>query len=547
MKKNKLTILLVICLILTANLLGSISFKVSAAEKKNFIGTRLVEYSVDKSDIDNFIDGGKAAFDLILRANTPQWVEYQISSKGRDMRLCLQFDFESYEDYSTKLSELLTYSPSMVCSTDNQLLLLESHSAIELLNYFQGILFSRGCINEKRFDEMFEIEKNEISINSADYQSQERISIRPENDSIIKFDSLDIRTTSNEDGSFARKITVNINNTNKEVEDMLLSRFNEIGTIETNDSSEEKLIVSVDFVANNQSELIKKTMTCLGTATSILEKQAFLDEQTVNVERIEFFDLESLMNEEGQFNYSHTYPSYTSNIIGNDDNVYVSGSTVSVRNTPEIICQYQRPIKFSSIEIYTDLSNFFGKLKRTITFTVPTDIAADYHSVIKNEFQNRLIKGSVFNIYDEGGKRYYEITFSSFFSNELSEFNNAIVNSKRNIKYSNSWIPFGNSYIKERIEFDEIFADTIPPDEFTVLYKLPTISSVSLDNIKSNGAEKVDSTIEYSVKSSDNINLEYRCLNILKLIIELLPIIAITILVMVYGKKKKRKNNGGKE
>lgn len=547
MKNSKLIVIIIICLILAVNLLSSASFQVSAAEEKTFTGTRLVEYSVDKSDIDNFIDGGKAAFDLILRANTPEWVEYQISSKGRDMWLCLQFDFESYEDYSIKLSELLTYSPSVVYSTDNQLLLLESHSAIELLNYFQGVLFSRGCIDEKRLDEMFEIEKNEILVNSAAYQSQERISIRPENDSIIKFDSLDILTTNSEDGSFARKITVNINNSNAEAEDMLLSRFDEIGTIETNDNSEEELEISVDFVANNQTELIEKTMTCLGTATSILEKQEFLDESTVSVERIEFFDLESLMNEEGQFNYSHTYSAHTSNIIENDDNVYVSGSTVSARNTSEIICQYQRAFKFSSIEIYTDLSNFFGKLKRTITFTVPTDIAPDYHSAIKNEFQNRLIKGSVFNIYDEGGKRYYEITFSSFFANELSEFNNAIVNANRNIKYSNSWIPFGNSSIKEQIEFDDIFAGTIPPDEFTVSYKLPTISSVSLDKIESDGAKKVDSTIRYSVKSSDNINLEFRSLNILKLLIELLPIIAITILILVYGKKKKTKNSGGKE
>lgn len=71
--------------------------------------------------------------------------------------------------------------------------MLESHSGTELLNYLQSDLTARDCIDEKKLKEIFTI-----------------ISIRPENDSIIRLDLLNISTTENDNGSFARKITVRL-------------------------------------------------------------------------------------------------------------------------------------------------------------------------------------------------------------------------------------------------------------------------------------------------------------------------------------------------
>lgn len=544
MRKGKCITKIIISLIVMINFLGLTGIRVLAEEEKGFAGTRTVCFRADKSDVDNFVDGGKEAFDLMIRANTPQWLECKMSSDSGNQELCLRFEFESYEDYITKITELLTHSPAVVYSDSEQLYLIESHSAMELLNYFQGLLAARGCIDEKTLDSIFELEKNEITINEVDYQSQERISIRPKKTFAIRFDSLDIQTTSNMDGSFERKIAVRIKGSDSEVNDTLKARFGEVGTAEVTGNSDDKLNLTVRFVANNQSELIKKTMECLGTATSISERQEFVDESTVQVERFEFIDLEGLLAENGVFSYSHTFPSYVRNVVANSDEIYVSKSVVSAWDVSEIICQYQRDFKFSSVEIHTDLSSLFGKLKRTITLTAPTEIAVNYHEEIKKEFQKRLIDGSVFNIYDEGGKRYYEISISSFSEKELLEFSRAILNTKWNFSYSSSWVPFGESRVREQIVFTDIFPGAMPPDELLVSYKLPKTSFAAHSKIESGEVESANSTVHCSVKSLDSVRVEYKSLNVIKLLVEALPFVVIAIWILNFLNKRKKR---GKE
>lgn len=538
MKKNRIAAIIVLCLTFSLHLSFWTPVLAVAETETGFAGTRFVEFSADKSDIDNFIDGGKSSFDLILRANTPEWIVYQMSSEGRDTHLTLQFDFTSYDDYIAKISELLTYSPAVVYSTENGLLLIESHSALGFMNYLQEILLSRDCLSEKELDEIFVVKTNRIMINETEYESDDRLYIRPDDDSVIPFDSLNISTTNNEDGSFTRRIIVGLNTHDIEIEDTISSRFEFVGETDSTRINADKSEISVEFTSSDQAELIEKTMTCLGAATSIVEKQKFLDSKNVSVERVEFFDLNSLLNKEGEFYYSHTYPSYIENLSANSDDVNISDGTVTAKNTSEVICLYERPFKFSSVCVYTDLSNLFGKLKRTITFTVPAEIASDYHDRIKSEFQQRLVKGSVFNIYDNNGRRYYEIIFSSFFTDDLAEFTNAILNAEGNIAYKNSWIPFGRSSMQEEIRCDKIIGGTIPPDRITLSYNLPVLSTVSTE---SDDMHKTDSTVEYYVMSSDSIRLEYKCLNIMKTLIELLPLVVVLIVILIVRKKLKNK------
>lgn len=540
MNRLKKIVVAVLCIVLSIQLF-SMKFSEGFAEENDFCGTRNIEFYVDKSDLNNYIDGGRAVFDLILREKAPKWLNYSISSEDRDLILKLRFKFFSYDEYCEKVSELITYSPAVFYSIRGEFLLIESYSAEELLNCFQAILSSKQCLREKGLEDLFHVRSNEITVKSVTYQLSDRAAVYTEEEEPVKFDSINVDTTANADGTFVRRITVCIDS---ELKERVLSRFESIGQCTEEQTSDNKIEISVIYDGNNQNELLTKTMYCLRVPTSISEKQQFLSEKMVSVERNEFFDFKKLLNEKGEFYYSHEFPTYVNNITENNHEIHISGIQISSKNEEDIVCKYEREVQFSEIEILTNLNNLSGKMERIISFVLPLEIGANYHDLIKQKIQTRLVRGSVFNIYDEGGRRIYEISFSSFLVNELAEFSKSVLHTQRSMKYSNSWIPFGKSELVERVDDAEILSKEVPPEKIEFRYHLPSISKVLSKQSRNVRIEK--SSMICEAKYTDNINLEFRCLNVLKLLIELL-IIFIVIVVIIRIKKKKMKIYGGKK
>lgn len=516
--------------------LCGVGFRVYA-EKPCFTGTRTVVLSADKSDMENFIEGGRAAFDLTLRATSPEWLEYQIATEGLDLVLTLSFSFESEEDYAEKCRQLLTYKPTLIYSEDNGITLIESNSARDFLNYLQAVLNSETGRYEKKLNEIFFIVDNEITVNSQRYTGDERLSVYANNVSLIKFDYVEITSEQSDNCLFERKITVRTADISKSDKEELLLRFEKVGEVQT-DENENSFKLSVAFEAINQGELTEKTMECLMSATAITEKQEFFNEETVVVERKEYFDLQNLLKESGGFGYSYAYPSYVSELTSTGEGDYIYGNTHYSSNNFEVACKYKRPFQFSKVEISTNMNNILGKTEKKVDFIVPTETAKNYHEIIKAELQRKLIDGSVFNIYDEYGERHYEIVFSSFSDEELSDFGKAVIGASYAFEYNKSLLPFGESTVKEKAEVDTDFICGIPPAEICMCYELPMISIVDKDANKS----KTDLSGGFFVAKSERVAVTFRSLDIFVTAIEALalcvPVIAIVIIV---GKNKKRK------
>lgn len=459
-------------------LIYNISFSVFAAsdnEMDNFCGSRRVTYIVDKSDLNNFVDGGRSSFDIVLRSNVPLWLNYEIYASDRNVYLEINFDFGSFDDYTSKLKELLTYAPILFYSTDNSLLLLESYSAMELLNFLQTILTSLDCLTEQQLSEIFTITENEITINESNYSSEEsRLSIRSDIENMIKLDVLKISTKGGKNGSYNRNMTVQVDTTsNEDALNTIIKRFKQIGKTIDTELSDNVIEVCVEFNAVNQDELISKTMSCLNVASSISEQQSYIDDTTIGVTRTEFIDLTELMRENAQFHYYYEYPSYYNNVVSVDDVVSVTDTTITAQNESYISCYYERGFKFDSIKVCTDLSNILGKITRTITLVAPIEISEYYHNIIKEQLQSRLIRGTTLNIYDAGGSRYYELNYSSWFTKDIGKFTSSIMNCNYNLILNNSWIPYGKSNLKDNFSVNSIINNMVPADKTIVSYILP--------------------------------------------------------------------------
>ena len=69
-----------LCVLFIAFSVCSAATVFAEASAVAFKGTRVLELESDPSDMDNYINGGRAAFDLMLRKNAPEWLKFSVNS-----------------------------------------------------------------------------------------------------------------------------------------------------------------------------------------------------------------------------------------------------------------------------------------------------------------------------------------------------------------------------------------------------------------------------------------------------------------------------------
>lgn len=536
--KKSLLVMLSLCMAL------SLSVTVFAASDKSenadgFSGIRHIVFIADSSDLTNFVNGGRPTLDIALRSNIPDWLDYEIKSEDRDVKLTFNFKFASLADYRQKTKELLTYSPAIVYSADGgEITYLEGFSALHLLNSVQAVLSGADCTTDRTLSDIFKTTENEITVNSKRYSSAtEMLSVLPEDSGAAMFSFLDIRTTANNDGTYRRTITVRADNeTNtEETVKKLLKRFESIGDV-SDDSSEYQVNIMVDFTAINQSDMLNKTMYCLSTATFISEQQSVAGEK-ISVTRTEYIDSQSILTENGSFYYAYDYPDHYKNITSAAEKVSVTETEITANSGPYITCNYESGFKFSFIDVNTDISGFFGKIRRKITFSAPTDVSSAYHEEIKEALGDRLIRGTTLNIYDEGGYRKYELSFASFFEKDIEKFTSKILGDSCDFSLKDSWLPYGKSKIEESFSIEYFFDEEIPADEVSVGYTFASKSEVtqSGESFSING-----SFATKAVAVPAEVSIEYRQLNIFKIILEAVLLVVLVVAVVIFVIKLKK-------
>lgn len=526
-----------LCIVLVLILLTSLVLPADAVSKEEFNGTRSMQVTADWSDLENYINGGRTAFDQILRGNMPEWFMYKIHTQGRDVTCTFSFSFTSFEDYQKKLTQLIMRTPAILYSREDSLLLLESCKSFELLNFLEAALNHHACLSEKTLQEIFRLTQSSIEINGKSYDASDSVCIRPENQEEFLIDELSVKTETRRNYGFSRTITAQVKSGGDA--DALEAQFSQAGNAKIQ-KAEKTYQVSVSFDAASQAELVSKTMAALNSPTFISEQQKASDNNTVTVERTEFFDLDHLLREGGSFTYTYVYPSYCDNLISENGSAQISASTVTSRGESFVVYTYQRKLQFRSMDICTDLSSPSGKITRSITCTLPLDIAEEYHSAVTDRFKLNLVNGSVMDIYDEDDKRIYKISFSSFLHKEIEEFTAAILNdSSYKFKSSVSLLPYAEQEILDSFQTDDIISRIVPTDEITATYILPNLSRVS--EIAGAEVSPDGSVITFRIRTKDKIHFQYQQLNMISLTVLMCAAVLLILILIFAGMRKKTK------
>ncbi len=507
-------------------------------QETGFSGSRTFVCRIDSSDLNNYVNGGRGFFDFILRQNKPEWLGYQIHTVERDVTIQFQFDFQTYADYVDKVTGLLGYTPSIIYRAGNKPTYMENFNTIDLLNFVEIHLKAGDSFSEFSKDDLFHVTEGAFVLNGATHPASKRVNICL-SDNVIVFNSIDISTTGEKNGSFTRKITVEISS--ESGEDIISTVKEQFKQIEKPIIEEGTAQVSVQFDANDRDELITKTMLALNSAETIKETEEFIDDTTVGVWYREFFDLEQILNKDGAFRYSYEFPSYYNNATktNEDSKAYVSDGKVTYSNREGLIdFRYERGFRFDSIIIDTDLTNLFGKIKRSIRFVSTVSNAAPYHEKVKAELEKDMIRGMTLNISDDASSRCYEITFESWFVDDISNFTKTVVKGACTFQLDRNGLPFQKSQISDTLKINSVISKMAPPNTVQAKYQFP-------QNVKFRETENKDIITDGTVCSmvggnSLSIEINYSSIRLVSCLILFVPILVIVIVILIIVRKAKR-------
>ena len=498
-----------------------------------FSGKRSVVFLADKSNLDNFIDGGRSALDLILRNNSPEWLDTKTTADGRDVLISLEFSFGSFEDYRSKIGELLTRESSMILSYLDGIVLLEDYSPFELLEMTENTLEAIEFLNEKTLEELITLQSNDIEINSKLYSfGNEAIIIRPGNDELITFDLLEIDTLGNEDSSFTRKITVKPTKNEK----MVKKRFSSVEDAKTDVSNG---LVTVEFNAADRTELCAKTIICLNSAAYITEDKKITKEDTMSVSCEEFIDTGVILTEGSSFSYSFTCPEHYKNI--NSDMISDSDSKMIVAtDTDSIRYSYEYGLIFTDVSISTDMTDLFGKITRTVTLSAPLDIASHLHEKTMKELKSRLPKGVTLSVYDKNDVKFYEFKYSAWFDSDVEDFTNKIFDAEGTFKINPGIMPLQKGTVVETSSYESFLPNTNEIQIIKYSYKLPKSAKIFISSAYEEEVTVNGTSITFNMAPFREFDFEYYRMNYVKMILCILVFIILLVTVIIITVKIKK-------
>ena len=523
----------------TVIIITSLSFSFgTSAEETKFSGSKKIVYSIDSSDMNNYFNGGRAAFDILLRAYAPEWLTYSIKSEGLDLAISFEYSFESYNDFCSKTSDLISSAACIEYKKEKSgVFYIEGHTAVEWLSF---ICSSSTTLtyDDYDFETLFKVKKNETVINGETFSGDKQIVVLPNEGEAIILKSLAISTELNDKGEYTRTIVATAKDYEKQGD--LASRFSQVGEVESNEYS-----TTVVFDAYNQAELIRKTILCLYVPCTLKTNKTQLEGLNIGVVQTEEFGLDVLMSEYSNFSFEFKYPRYYRNVASNVEEIVIEEGVVKSNSKEPVQYYYEREFSFSALDIKTDMSGLFGKVRKSITFIAPITQVKPYHDQIKKKFENYVKKGVALNIYDIDSNRYYEFSYSSWFSDDLFKFAKSILGDSYSLDISDSWLPYGKSTITEGLKSSKVAISSVPLERITLTYVFMSGSKYQCNYSGRNVTiDEENNSLECVRGDNREIIVEYHRLHLLKNILQVVIVVILIVLIIFavkYVKKIKTK------
>ena len=529
MKIIKKIIITIICMLL---LLTSCTI-VKSAEETSFSGSRNLIVQIDESDINSYVSGGREGFEYALRKTKPTWLEYDFKTEDKTITFTIKFTFESYEQYIEKLTVLLGYEPAILAE-DNMGNFVEGFHAIELINFIKNHLESEDMLVEGNVQDYFKVINSTLQIGDKQYETTESIDTREKQD-IILFTNVSIDTHIENASSYSRTIQVTVDREDEDKLDTVKSRMEKIGEIEDSYSDNRATVI---FTASNLEELSEKTMQALNVSAIITEKKEYKTDDTLKITYEEKIDTEKLLTENGYISYKIECPDTYENIkkVDEESKVFVNNQIISLSNKEENMCfTYERPVSIENIKVSTKIT-MYGEMERKIILQIPLEYANYYKDILTEKIKEKLDKGMILNIYDEGIMRCYSIEFKALTLNKIEEKTIKILGGKDNIHFNNAYIFFLKSRIEEKCEPNTILEGIEQPSKLEFEYILPNSTSKIND-------EKVESRTYVVVPDDGKVDFTFAYNHYVLFGIVGFAILIICIVICIIVRKIKKKSN----
>ena len=534
--KLKKYIFIVILSILALIIFGTPTY---AESEEEFKGTRSIAVSVDLSDLDNYVNGGRSYLEAMIRTSSVDWLNYSTSVENMNLIITISFDFENYDDYYEKISYMLEYEPTII---NNENMYVESFSTLEMLNYFLTNMQENNLYNLETSEmNLFSEVSSDINFDTGTtYESKNQRINEVENQDENIFTSLEITTTYNE--NYEREIILKLDSfgedDKKYYEELIQKRCDDLG-VKCNVNTRGSVEFTINFEAKNENELSSYTMNVLNVASGITTKQDYRKGGNIKVTFSEFVDVDTLLTEDGTYKYSFTGKDYYKMLGATDDEVegyseddlteYYTGrnNTVSF--------EYSIPFEFEKITIITDFSSNFGMITRTVRMSTNISIAENMHEKIKQSLTDSLQNGMTLNIYDEGSDRYYDIVFSALSTSKINSMTSELINGNSNLELKSKIFPFLWSSIEDNIEISNI-CDLVEH-----------YNNVNLEYVFKSGTEIRDYEGSTYITESNSTQFSFKYLDIVKIVIICIVIIIILIIIVIVKIKLRKNKKGSKK
>lgn len=540
---------IIIILILVASITG----KAVAKEQADFSGVRTTTCRISQSDLDNYVSGGRTSLEMLLSRNQQEWMSYGVTSQERDLFISLSFSFESYEDYEEKISILMKAVSVTTYGKEGQAY-IENFSPEELFQFLNYSMKEYELVDETDFTDFLEVYSDNIELNGETYSGTD---ILPQTSAKkISFDSIDLDTEKDENGSWTRTIQVGVSDEQSDtIFSELEQRCEQCGV----SFESGRRTGTMSFSVQSETELIEKTMTVLRTTVNIRHYRYYQENGNVRNETEENIDLKPLLGKEGEFSYRLKLPETYEGLsaafqtpeaegseeaTGDEDTektrVYENTVSYSGRNG-KVKYYFDEELLFDRIVVQTDLSDEMAEIMRTVTFVVRGNIEDGCHEKIKDGLTEKLRDGCSMRVYEENGDRYYEVHFQSWVMQDIGNFTESILGVENDsLQIDRKVFSFSESRIEETFSLPQRGVKTYSRD-IEMIYILPGQAYSE----ETYGEGQSIKTVIGGTETEYSGNYTFRCFHYMKLLLNIVIILsAITVILVAVCAVRYKLRNG---
>ncbi|MBR2290355.1 MAG: hypothetical protein IJ867_07255 [Clostridia bacterium] len=428
---------------------------------KEFKGTRTIQVLADNSNFNNYLNGGRDAFNDIIRINQIDWLTIELEAEEVTLNINLSFAFDSYQDYLDKVSILLGYSPVIIHEENTY---IEGFSTKDLVNFLVDDMQGANMyLNDTENIEIFVSGESKIEFEDGTVleAENERIKQQENSDVSLSLKRLKIDTSfDKEENLFTRKMEFEIETkSDSTLNSMKKSFINRCKEENVEYKNEETRKFTVEFSRSSEKDLASTTMILLNTASNIGMKEQYENGNKVQVTYSEYLDLQEILNEDAEFSYTFDVSDFEKVRLvdgANENAGFTLEDNIIKVEEPKSAYKfsYQKDFEFDKVEIITDFSNDWY-ITRTFRLRARTIIAQNVHEEIKKSLENGLPDGTTLNIYDEGAYRYYDIVIKGNV-NQINSLTAKITDGEANLKVSQMLLPFMPSKVEDTIQVEQI-------------------------------------------------------------------------------------------